>query len=91
MVKLTFKKFVLLDLLAVIGTYLYDNFFNQSVAAIGIIGGADGPTAIFVSGDQSNGFIEMIIKSGVLGYFKYILIFVILLLLFKPIKMISRK
>ncbi|SET64390.1 hypothetical protein SAMN05660297_03025 [Natronincola peptidivorans] len=47
-------------------------------SSIGIIGGADGPTEIFISGDPYSVIL-------------YIIVLILLLALYKPLKMIIKK
>lgn len=54
----------------------------RSSASIGIIGGADGPTAIFVSQKMSGYMLLNMME---------IILFVLLLLLYKPIKDVIEK
>ena len=55
-------------------------FVDQQAASIGIIGGADGPTSIFITGEP----IEFKIFSN-------LMLFIILLLLYKPSKYLVEK
>lgn len=75
----TFGKHVLACLVLGLFTNIVATFLpsrNQAVA-IGIIGGADGPTAIFITGKLMN----MVLQNGVL-----LLVIAITLLLYKPMK-----
>ena len=57
---------------------------NRQAASIGIIGGADGPTAIFITGKIADRLFSI-------NYYS-IFLFIILLLLYKPVKLrIERK
>lgn len=44
----SFKRYFLIFLGIIILNFLFD-LYNQSAGSIGIIGGADGPTAVFVA------------------------------------------
>ena len=76
--KWTFMKhFIGSVVIVIIAVIAKSAFFTpHSAASIGIIGGADGPTAIYTSG----------VVSGVVGYGIFLLGFVVLLLLYLPYK-----
>ncbi len=59
----------------------FEKFFNaeRHAASIGIIGGADGPTAIFVTGKITGQLL--------LEIFSKIFLFILLLMLYKPAKL----
>ncbi len=59
----------------VLSSGLFENINLNEASAIGIIGGADGPTAIFLSGNPFNAFI-----------ISKIVLFIVLLVLFVPTK-----
>lgn len=86
--ELSFKKYILLDLLAVIITYIIDHILDNTASAVGVIGGADGPTAVFVARKVNESIMESFIDPGM---YKYIIIFFILLLLYKPITFMIKK
>ena len=72
----TFAGYIIINLLI-----RFDWFFRSNQASsIGIIGGADGPTAIFITGH--------ILKTP---SFMLFILFVIALLLYKPLKNIFNK
>lgn len=75
-------------ILMMIFIWFLNNFFNmkKQAASIGIIGGADGPTAIFITGKTTNQLL-LILLENLSGIF----IFIILLLLYKPIKSLLEK
>ena len=56
---------------------------NKQAASIGIIGGADGPTTIFIT--------EKIVDKLLLENFYGIFVFIILLLIYKPAKLLIKK
>lgn len=65
-----------------IGTFAFVNlvklqsvFYSMEAASIGVIGGADGPTAVFISGDRMS-----------LLLFMNVVLFAFLMMLYKPIK-----
>lgn len=86
--KLTFKKYALLGLLAVIITYIIDYILDNTASAVGVIGGADGPTAIFVASKANESILDSFIDPGM---YKYIVVFLFLLLLYKPISKMIKK
>lgn len=56
-----FSKYVVAGLVVVAIAYYVDNFINRRQAvSIGIIGGADGPTAIFLAGKLGSHYIVWI-------------------------------
>ena len=44
------KRYIFISLVLLIIAFIWMNFFSNQATAIGIIGGADGPTAIFLVG-----------------------------------------
>lgn len=55
--------------------------FGKNAASIGIIGGADGPTAIYIGGSN---LLILILN-------QYVILFLILLVLYKPFEYVLRK
>ena len=72
----SFKKHVLFSLGITLAVALFRYFFSaKEAASIGIIGGSDGPTTIFLVGNPISTFLIPIL-----------VLFAILLVFYKPIK-----
>lgn len=76
-VKQSLKKyFILLSIFVLAGGLIYKTIYEPMDASIGIIGGADGPTAIFISTSPysclSSAIVLMIVVIG--GFILYKLI-----------------
>lgn len=89
------KKHIIFSLIIsfVVQIIKYISITRTSAASIGIIGGADGPTAIFlankiISENISRGFISLMLF---LDEFIIIPVFIILLALYKPAKYLVEK
>lgn len=79
-------------LAAALFNYLWGFITIREAAAIGIIGGADGPTSIFISSKGSIPLNPFIIKVLLSDLFPGIIAFIVIMLLFKPvIKFIRNK
>lgn len=79
---LAFLSEVIVDAISAAGLLVghVDSFGGNQAASIGIIGGADGPTAIFVTGPSVFSLIN-----------RYVVLLFILLLLYLPVKAYVKK
>ena len=82
----SFKKHVIFSLILSVSIEIIKYVFvnRNDAAAIGIIGGADGPTAIFLGN-------KMLSPLFLLTEFSIVLSFIILLVLYKPTKYLIEK
>jgi len=76
----SFKKHVILSSGITLAVMLLRNFFSNEAASIGIIGGSDGPTAIFLAGNPVSTFL-----------IPNVVLFTILLVLYKPFKKLIQR
>lgn len=81
-----FKHTLAALVLAVAVNYLWGFATVHHAASIGIIGGADGPTSIFISGKGREAFYYPILKALLLASYPGIIAFAIIMILFKPVK-----
>lgn len=65
---------------------LWDRITFREAASIGVIGGADGPTSIYISGKVLSAAGNIMLKILALAAYPGIIVFVVLILLFRPIK-----
>lgn len=73
-------------IIAVLLNYLWGFITIHEAASIGIIGGTDGPTSIFISGKGSIPLNPSIISILLLDFFPGIIAFIVIMLLFKPVR-----
>ena len=70
--------------------YLWGFVTISETAAIGIIGGADGPTSIFISGKGSIPLNTSITLALLSNFSPGIIAFILIMLLFKPVRKFIR-
>ncbi|MCT4594259.1 MAG: sodium ion-translocating decarboxylase subunit beta [Anaeromicrobium sp.] len=90
----TLKKHFILSLLIGLLIIGFNRLFLiNEAASIGIIGGADGPTVVFVanSREEVTSMMKLIILLTEKGIFNGILAFIISLGLYKPVKIVTEK
>ncbi|MFZ5352398.1 MAG: sodium ion-translocating decarboxylase subunit beta [Bacillota bacterium] len=76
----SFGKHIVLTIAVVALIKLISGFFTlREAASIGIIGGADGPTTVFIAGKASGLMLINIL---------YIALFIAMLAMYKPVKLI---
>lgn len=73
-------------IIAVLFNYLWGFITIHEAAAIGIIGGADGPTSIFISGKKLIPYNLSIIKLLLSVASPGIIAFVVMMLFYKPVR-----
>ena len=76
--------------IAVIFNYLWGFTTVHEAAAIGIIGGADGPTSIFISSKGSASLNLLIIRAVLAPAVPGLIAFMIMMLLYKPVRQLVK-
>jgi Na+-transporting methylmalonyl-CoA/oxaloacetate decarboxylase beta subunit len=77
-------------LIAVLFNYLWGFITVREAAAIGIIGGADGPTSIFISGKDSTLLSLFILRAVFTPTVPGLIAFIIMMLLYRPVRQLLK-
>jgi Na+-transporting methylmalonyl-CoA/oxaloacetate decarboxylase beta subunit len=77
-------------LIAALFNYLWSFTTAHEAAAIGIIGGADGPTSIFISGKDSTILSLFILRAIFTPAVPGLIAFIIMMLLYRPVRLLVK-